>query len=169
MLKKRVISPQHQRGVFLIEALIGIVLFAVGILALISMQASTISVQSDAQFRIEAANLVDRMVAELAVGVDRTSAATIQSTLSNYAYNATTTAGATCSFSGGGAGGAPTTTANAVNAWVTAVTTALPGSTATMQQILVDTTTFNKVTITVCWKTADDAIARQHSVITYVN
>lgn len=168
MLNTRVVSPHHQRGVFLIEALIGIVLFAIGILALISMQASTVSVQSDAQFRIEAANLVDRMVAELAVGVDRTSPATIQSTLSNYAYNATTVT-PPCTFSGGGVGGAPTTTANAVNAWVTAVTTALPGSTTTMQQILVDTTTFNKVTITVCWKTADDAIARQHSVITYVN
>ena len=41
-------DAKRQRGVMLIEALIGILIFSIGILAIIMMQAQAISAQSDA-------------------------------------------------------------------------------------------------------------------------
>ena len=53
-------SPQHrQRGMFLLEALVGILIFSIGILALVAMQATAITAQADAQYRVEAANRPD--------------------------------------------------------------------------------------------------------------
>lgn len=45
------------RGFMLLEALIGIAIFAVGILGLVALQASMTKAQTGAQFRAEAANL----------------------------------------------------------------------------------------------------------------
>jgi hypothetical protein len=55
--------------------------------------------------------------------------------------------------------------------WVSAVTntsTGLLGATASMQQILVSTANLNRVTVTVCWQSPQDARSRKHQVITYV-
>ena len=48
-----------QRGVFLIEALLAILIFSLGILTLVAIQTTAISAQSDAQYRSEAANLAN--------------------------------------------------------------------------------------------------------------
>ncbi len=49
----------------LIEALIGLLIFSMGILALIGMQATAVSQVSDARYRSEASNLADRMIGEI--------------------------------------------------------------------------------------------------------
>lgn len=49
----------------LLEALIGILIFSIGILALIAMQSVAVSQVRDAQFRSEAAVLADRMMGNL--------------------------------------------------------------------------------------------------------
>jgi type IV pilus assembly protein PilV len=152
-----------QQGMILIEALIGILIFSMGILALIAMQTAAISAQSDAQYRIEAGNLVDKILYEISLNVDRSTAGNLQTTLTAFAHQ---TSGSNCNFSGA-------TSANTlVTSWVTELTTppaGLPGATSAMQQIAVDTASFNKVTVTVCWKAPNDAIAHKHTVISYVN
>ncbi len=156
-----------QQGVFLIEALMGILIFSLGILSLVAIQTSAISAQSDAQYRIEAANLADQILSQIWVNVDRTNAATIQASLATFRHQETGTI-AGCDFSG-------TAAANAlVTAWVGTVnsgTTRLPGAGASMQQILVNTTAgnFNRVTVTLCWRASLDAAPRRHSVTTFVN
>ncbi|MFY9328276.1 MAG: hypothetical protein WAO76_09710 [Georgfuchsia sp.] len=164
-------SRTNQCGIALLEALIAIVIFLIGALTLIALQATSIAAQADAQYRIEAANRVDQIIGEINLNVDRTSAATTQTTLADYAYNITTDGA--CNFSGGTesvSGTAPV----AVSDWVDAMTddtlpTYFPGATTAMQQILVAPGTFNRITVTVCWQAPGDAVTRQHSVIAYIN
>jgi len=161
---------QQQQGVMLIEALIGILIFSIGILALIAMQASAISAQADAQVRIEAANLADRLVNKLWVNVDRTTTATLQNSLSGpggFAHQATEASW--CTFSGA------VSTNPIVLDWVDDVTNnaglRLPGAAANMVSVAVDTslTGFNKVTVSICWKAPTDLLARKHQVVTHIN
>ena len=56
---------RKQRGVLLLEALIGILIFSIGVLALVAMQATAISQTTDARYRAEAAFLADRMIANI--------------------------------------------------------------------------------------------------------
>ena len=161
----RTIACKNQKGVFLLEALIGIIIFSIGVLTMIALQTTAISVQADSQYRIEAANLAERMMGDIALNVNRTSAATLQASLANFAHRTTTTAA--CNYTG-----ANSADAN-VTAWTTAINTTaatrLPGSSASMQQILVNTGTFNQVQITICWQSPGDAIPRRHTLVSYIN
>ena len=156
---------RRQRGVFLIEALLGILIFSLGILALIGMQAAAISAQSDARYRIEAASLAEKMVDTIWLNVDRTSTATIQTSLATFAHM---TGGTNCAFTG-------TASSNTlVTGWVTEVRAAgsgMPGATAAMQQIAVNTDAggYNRVAVTVCWLPPRAAAASRHVISTYIN
>ncbi len=57
----------NQKGVMLLEALIGLLIFSIGILALIAMQSVAISQVRDAQYRVEASALAERMLGNLFV------------------------------------------------------------------------------------------------------
>lgn len=162
----------RQHGVMLIEAMIGILIFAIGILALIAMQATAIRATQDARYRTEAVNYANDLLNQIVVNVDRTNPATIQTSLATFAHQGTTTAG--CNYSG-------TPSANAVvTSWAALVSGTsgltppprlpLPGTSASMVQILVDTSAaaYNMVTITVCWKAPDDPVARKHVLISYI-
>lgn len=154
-----------QGGSFLIEALLGILIFSLGILALVGMQASAISAQSDARYRIEAANLTEQLLNNIWLNVDRSSTTNLQTSLAAYAHQ---TSGTLCNYSG-------TASSNAiVTTWATAVTaagTGLPGATSSMLQVNVDTTAtgFNRVSVTVCWMPPKATAASRHTVVTYVN
>lgn len=50
--------PRTQRGVALLEALIGILIFAFGVLGLVGLQASMTQAQTSGKLRADAANLV---------------------------------------------------------------------------------------------------------------
>jgi type IV pilus assembly protein PilV len=56
---------RFQRGSYLLEALIAILIFSFGILGLIGLLGSSIRITNDARFRTEAANLASAMVAEM--------------------------------------------------------------------------------------------------------
>jgi type IV pilus assembly protein PilV len=56
-----------QKGVMLLEALIGVLIFSIGILALIAMQSVAVSQVRDANYRSTASMLADRMMGELTV------------------------------------------------------------------------------------------------------
>ena len=69
-----------------------------------------------------------------------------------------------CAFAGGATGPGP------VLDLVNRAQAILPGANPAYQQIIVDAAgSFNRVEITLCWKTASDAVPRRHTVVTYVN
>lgn len=154
-----------ERGLFLLEALIAILIFSFGILGLVGMQGKAISAQSDAQYRIDAANAANKILSEIWINIDRTNSVTLQASLLAFQHQPS---GTNCSF-----GGAASANAYVI-AWVDGIrngSSALPGASAAMQQIIVDTAagSYNRVTVTVCWQAPVDSSPRRHTVITYVN
>jgi type IV pilus assembly protein PilV len=161
-------APRHdQRGVFLIEALLAILIFSLGILTLVAIQTAAITAQNDAQYRVEGANFADQIVSQIWLNVTRDSGTVNAASLQAFQHQATGAA-ASCAFSG-------TKSANAlVTDWVASIQhagTGLPGATDAMQQVLVDTTAagYNKVTVTVCWQSPLDAAPHRHTLVSFIN
>src|SRR5512134_3076191 len=109
-------SSAGQRGATLLEALIGILIFSVGILALVGMQALAIKHMSDAKYRSDAAFFANQIIGQMWVN---------RGSLGSYAY--------------AGSGTPPA----AIDNWVTSIQNALPGvnSPATLPIIEVAGTT----------------------------
>jgi type IV pilus assembly protein PilV len=164
-------NTRKQGGMFLIEALIAILIFALGILGMIAMGGTAVSAQSDAQYRTEASNLADAIAGQIAIGVDRSSEAALALSLQGYKHQE---AGTDCTYAGPpitGVSPGPATVLALLNKAGPAATggAGLPGVTGAMQQIRVDTAQPNRVEITLCWKTVSDNAARRHTLVTYVN
>jgi type IV pilus assembly protein PilV len=169
----------YQSGIIFLEALIGILIFSMGILSLVAMQSASINVVADAQYRIEAVNAANQLLAQMWVNVDRTNPTTLQTSLATFNHR-TTGNPDECSFTGPDSGNPP---GNAiVEAWSNLVNTGdaggggsiplLPGSKPTMQQIVVDPGSNNQVRITVCWQapsTSPDTSAHRHTLVAYIN
>jgi len=165
----------QQRGVFLLEALIAILIFAMGVLGIVALGATAIAAQNDAQYRTEAANYGTEIVGLMWVAVDRTNDTTFTNSLAAFAHQPTGDP-STCVFSGAASADA------SVTDWVGRITTisatnkGLPGATGlaaatNRQQILVDSTAtgLHQVSVTVCWQTPKDAVARRHTHVAFVN
>ena len=162
-------KKQAQAGLFLLEALIAILIFSLGILGMVAMGGTAIASQSDAQHRTEAANFASDIVAKIALNVDRANPASVA------AFSHLPTVGGYCNFTGAVATNA------VVLDWVDRVRGAvagvpgLPGATATSESVLVETgAAFNKVTVTVCWKppsTSATPLApwHRHVLVSYIN
>lgn len=164
MIKYSPAFKSSQKGVMLLEALIGILIFSIGILAMVGIQAAAFSASADAKNRADAAAFASEIISQIWMGVDRTSDASIITSLNNFQLN---TGGSDCEFTGGQADNTNTV----VTQWVSAVTdsgTGLLGATAGMQQIAVSAADLNRVTVTVCWQTPQDTAKRRHQVISYV-
>lgn len=58
-------APQLQQGVVLLEALIGIMVFSLGLLALTGLQAAMIKNTDDAKFRAEASFIAQQKLSEI--------------------------------------------------------------------------------------------------------
>ena len=69
-------NTNKQTGVILVEALVAILIFSLGILALVGLQATAIKQSTDARYRTEAAALSNELIAEMWVS-DRTTATLI--------------------------------------------------------------------------------------------
>ena len=155
-----------QAGSMLIEAIIGLLVFAIGMLGLIGLQAVTIAATADAQYRTEAARRAEQILSEIWLTVDRSSATTMQASLNAFTYNVN---GTTCSFSGGAVQVGNST----LTAWVASMTsgtaTQLPGATAAMLQIMIDTAADNQVTVTVCWRAPQDRAPRNHVLVGHIS
>jgi type IV pilus assembly protein PilV len=54
-----------QGGAFLLEALIGILIFSLGILGIVGLQAQAIRFTNDAEYRAEAVYLANRLISEM--------------------------------------------------------------------------------------------------------
>ncbi|MCU0804491.1 MAG: type IV pilus modification protein PilV [Burkholderiales bacterium] len=157
-------SLRHdQQGVTLIESLIAILIFSMGILALVGMYSSAVSRTTDSQYRIEAANHANRIVGQIWANVDRSTAASLTASLNAFQHNP---GGANCAYNGA-ASAVPE-----VTAWSNAITaagTGLPGASAATNQIIVDTANFNRVTVTICWRAPGDTYAHRHVVVANIN
>jgi len=158
---------KSQGGFFLLEALIALLIFSLGILGMIAMGSAAIAGQTDAQVRTDAARFADQLAGQIALSADRitTDAATSASLV---AFNHhPTTAGPYCSFSG------PASTAPVITAWLGQLTGpgGLPGALPANQSIAVDTsvTGHNQVIVTMCWRGPADNAMRQHMATFYVN
>jgi type IV pilus assembly protein PilV len=140
-MKQAHLTQQH--GSALLEALIAILIFSMGILALMGLLASSIKSSSDAKYRADAAYLANQLIGQM--WVDRANIPL------SYAHQPA--GAAPCAPTG-----AASTNTN-VTAWLAQVGNLLPGATAAIQQIFVGGITSSlayPVTVTICWKAPRD-------------
>jgi type IV pilus assembly protein PilV len=126
-------AAARQAGFALIEVLVSLLLFAIGILGIVGLQATMTQTQTESKVRADAANLVDELATVMWGELGN------QNTTANLA-----------GFTGGGC------SANlACNAWLTKMQRTLPGGTLTDLSFnnAVDTWDVNhgKVTLTLSW------------------
>ena len=136
--------PGRQRGVMLLEALIGILIFSVGILGLIGLQAVSISNVTESRYRSEASYLANQIIGRM--WIDR-------GNLASYAL----AAGATCD----------TGVTTSAMQWLCQVETALPGVSGGSNSPII-TVAADTVTVTMRWR-LPGGDARQHVQITQIN
>lgn len=139
------ISKLRQRGATLLEAMIGILIFSMGILALVGMQALAVKQVADAKYRADASFHANRIIGQMWVN---------RANLGSYDY---------------AGGGSP----NAVLAgWVASVQNELPGITATVNQPTVAvaaTATGATVTVRLFWKPPGSETVHNYVAIAYIN
>ncbi|HTS54530.1 MAG TPA: type IV pilus modification protein PilV [Burkholderiales bacterium] len=127
---------KNQRGVLLLEALIGILLFSIGVLAVVALQTAAIKAVTEAKFRSDASFLADQIIGQ--IWANRTNAAT-------YVYPV----------------GSPPA---AVAAWVNEVQSGLPNAATYPPQVVVTPTAYAgppaytayQVTVTLSWQLPDE-------------
>jgi len=132
----------------LLEALIAILIFSMGILALMGMQATVINTVSESKPRSDAGSLANRIIGQ--IWADRAN-------LGTYACNPCTTTG----------------TGNIdTRAWATEIQSGalqLPGVTDAANQPTITLGANNQVQVQIFWQTPNATVQRNHLVIAYVN
>jgi type IV pilus assembly protein PilV len=140
---------KKESGVMLLEALIAILVFSMGILAIIGLQAASVQASTDAKYRSDASFLANQLIGQMWVS-DRSSAA-----LQN-------------NFQGGEG-----TNGVAYTNWLANVQSAMPGV-ATNPPIVAITpipspvATSSRVTITIFWKLPGESALHQYRAIVQV-
>lgn len=131
----------RQSGVALLEALVGILIFSIGILAIMALQAEAIRNTVEARYRNEAAYLANQVIGQMWVD---------QANLSAYDTGAGTNGNMT--------------------AWRTRVADRLPGITIGGTNSPEIEVAGSQVTITIFWKLpGSDTATRQLSVVAQIN
>ncbi len=161
-------TKKNQQGMMLLEALLGILIFSLAVLALVAMASTAVTVQADAQFRSDAMKLAQHISSEIWTGVDRTTevvggvkmSVVTAASLQQFQHKAT---GGSCAFTGAASA------RSEVTDWVASVQNILPGSSDAMQQIIVNPAINNQVFITICWRAPADNQTRHYTLATYVN
>jgi type IV pilus assembly protein PilV len=120
-------QTKKQGGFTLIEVLVAILIFSIGVLALIALQVTSVRQSSNAKYRSEAAMLVNRLIGEMWIS-DRV-VTTMQANFNT----------------GGGA----------YNTWAGAVQAELPGATGANAPTVV-VAADGQVTINVFWKAPNE-------------
>jgi type IV pilus assembly protein PilV len=143
-----------QTGNSLLEALVAILIFSLGLVGLLRLQSVSVKNSIDAKYRSDASYLTNQIIAQM--WLDRTN-------IDNYAYNET---GTVCGLNVGGSSG----NAN-VTSWVTQLASTLPGTASTKAQIQISTpvTSTKLVKVSVCWQGPQDASAHNFSTTAQIN
>ncbi len=130
----------HQQGIVILEALISILLFSIGILAIIALQANSIKETADAKYRTDASLLANQVIGKMWVADKANLAANFNSPNgSNYADWKNSVAA--LPGVSGVAANAPTITVGAGRA----------------------------VTVTVFWQSPNEAMAHKHTATAIIN
>jgi type IV pilus assembly protein PilV len=137
---------RRQQGVMLLEALIGILIFSLGILTMIALQATAMRATIDSKFRSEASFLANEIIGS--IWVDR-------ATLSDWATSPGTPASCGSAKPCG---------------WITKVKATLPMDATTPAntepEIAISS---SQVTVTIRWKREGDADVSRHTVVAQIN
>ncbi len=145
--RQSLLRRHHQSGVMLLEALIGILIFSLGILALVGMQAIAVRLSTDARDRAEASNLASQLVGDMW---------TNRAILATYAYD--------------GSGTPPAPLAD----WVAQVEAALPDADdhqpiVTVAPSALGASVGTETTITLYWKNPSETSVHQFVLTAYIN
>ena len=125
--RHRASLPTGQNGVMLLEALLALLIFSIGVLAIVGMQATAVQDVSEAKYRTDASFLANQIVADM---------------WSN--------AGQLATYQWDGTGSPPAVLGN----WIDTVQARLPGSKTFAPTIAVGAN--NMVTVTVRWQQGRD-------------
>ncbi|NDV12417.1 type IV pilus modification protein PilV [Crenobacter caeni] len=127
----------RQRGVSLIEALVAILLFSLGVLGLIALQGRAVTLSADAKYRADAAFLADSLIGRIAVAD--------QSNLDVFKT--------------------PAASGTITGDWVAEVVATLPNATTQTQTVAVNKAA-REITVTLQWRSSPGADLRSHRVFT---
>lgn len=128
-----------RRGFTMIEVLVSLLVFSLGVLALVSIQATAARMATDARDRAIATFLADQLLARMLISDPASAGAFAHHSTGNNA----------CTPSG-------TASVNAVvTGWLGEVERQLPNAASTLQQVVVDTAT-GQVTVRLCWQNGND-------------
>jgi type IV pilus assembly protein PilV len=131
-----------QQGSVLLEALISILIFSFGILAIVGLQAYSVKNTSEAKYRVDASLLADQIIGQMW-------------------SDARTNANLTSNYSSAGGG-------TAYAAWKTIVQNTLPGAAANPPTVVVNAD--NSVAVTIFWQMPGaDSSVHQYTVTTQIN
>ncbi len=141
-------SPRKQEGVMLLEALIGILIFSLGVLALVAMQAVSVSTVSNARYRTEASFLANEILGQ--VWIDR---GVNYNNVANYAVT--------------GGVGASVPAQN----WVDKVNALMPSSTTYPPTVTIATPASGsrQVTVVIRWKAPEAADVSNHTAVAFIS
>lgn len=158
-MMKRSINLERQTGSVLLEALVAVVIFSFGLLAMISMQSAAVRSTTDAKYRADASFLANQLVGQMW--------GTVAGNLSTFSngVSSTSTNAATCPAGGSSA------SSTAAKSWLDEVGRVLPSADKNRQQISVDAAT-GRVTVRVCWRDRSSANAgdyHNHVVTAQIN
>ena len=140
-MKTIVPGLKQQRGVALLEALLGILIFSIGILGLIAMQAMAVKQMADAKYRSDASFLANQLIGKMWGN---------RANLATYAYP--------------GNGIPPVTIAS----WIVDVQNTLPGS-SVMANLPVIQVAGNQVTVNIYWQPPSAAVRNNYVSVAYIN
>lgn len=155
-ITKSIVSQRNEQGSVLLEALIAVLIFTLGILGLMGIQANAIGLSIDAKFRADAAYLANQIVSQM--WVDRAN-------LDTYAHKPT---GAACSPTGANSGNAKVYSTTS-GSWTYQIAKSLPGASADKQQIKVTAVgATRQVEIAICWKRPQETTWHMHTTTTQI-
>lgn len=150
-------NQTQQTGSVILEALIAILIFSIGILALVGLQATAINNVADAKYRSTAGFLANQIIG--------TVMATSQSNISASGVQAITPDNGFCTPAPclGGTANAQALTA----AWVNSVASALPNTTGVNAPSIA--VAGSAVTVTISWQPPKDTQSHRHAVSAFIN
>lgn len=138
-------SAAKQGGVVLIEALVSILIFSIGLLTLVALQALSAQSATDAKFRTNAEFLGNQIIGQMWAD---------PANIGTYALNAN----APDCTGAAPAGAHPTVT------WATEVDNLLPGTNGGQHQKIEVNPASGDVIVTICWRSVHDAQDHQHKI-----
>ena len=132
----------RQKGATLLEALIGILIFSVGILALVGMQALAIKQMTDAKYRSDASFFANEIIGHMWGN---------RASLGSYAFNGTGTPPA------------------ALTGWVASIQNGLPGVAGAANTLPIIAVAGTTVTVTVRWQAPGGSAVHRHITLAHIN